>query len=315
MLEFVNVSYYANCCNMKFINPKIDLAFKKIFSASESKDILINFLNAILYEGEQVIEDLEINDLIEADQICGVKDTYLDVKAKTNDSRIAIVEIQVINVPSFGKRVLHNTAKTYAMQLTQEERYEKLKQVMALKIADFEMFDDRTEGISRFVFKEQQKQFDYPDTEIELVFVELPKFTKELGDLENAAEKWIYFIKNTSNLVEIPKILSEIPEINKAYQIAISDNFTQEELTEIHNQELWIQDQKSALEMAREQATHTAQVSLILRQIMKRLGTIDLETENRIRVLSLAQLENLGDEVLDFKTHSDLTAWFQANLT
>ncbi|MGL5062485.1 MAG: DUF4351 domain-containing protein [Microcoleus sp.] len=46
---------------------------------------------------------------------------------------------------------------------------------------------------------------------------------------------------------------------------------------------------------------------------MKRLGAIEPEAENRIRVLSLAQLENLGDEVLDFKTPSDLTAWFQAN--
>jgi predicted transposase/invertase (TIGR01784 family) len=300
---------------MKFINPKIDLAFKKIFSSSENKDILIDFLNAILYEGNQVIADLEINDLIEADRVCGVKDTYLDVKAKTNDGRIAIVEIQVINLPSFGKRVLYNTAQTYAMQLTKEERYEKLKQVIALKIADFEMFDSQTEGISRFVFKEQQKQFDYPDTEIELVFVELPKFNKDLAKLENAAERWIYFIKNTSLLEEIPQKMSKFPAIYKAYQSAIADNFTYQELTEMHNQELWIQDQKSAIEMAREKATQTAQVSLILRQIMKRLGTIKPETENRIRVLSLAQLEKLGDEVLDFKTYSDLTAWFQANLT
>jgi hypothetical protein len=45
------------------------------------------------------------------------------------------------------------------------------------------------------------------------------------------------------------------------------------------------------------------------------LGTIEPEIENRIRVLSLAQLESLGDEVLDFQTQSDLTAWFQANFT
>lgn len=299
---------------MKFINPKIDLAFKKIFSTGESKDILINFLNALLYEGQSIIEDIEINDLTEAAQISGVKDTYLDVKAKTNDDRIAIVEIQVINVPSFGRRVLYNTAETYAMQLTPEERYEKLKQVIALKIVDFEMFENQTDVISRFVFKEKEQQFDRPDTEIELVFVELPKFNKKLAELENAAERWIYFMKNTSSLEEIPKALSEIPEINKAYQMAIADNFNQQELTELQNQELWIQDQRSAIEMAREQATQTAQVSLILRQIMKRLGTIDPEMENRIRVLSLAQLENLGDEVLDFKTQADLTTWLQANL-
>jgi predicted transposase/invertase (TIGR01784 family) len=47
---------------MRFIDPKIDFAFKKIFGSSDSKDILINFLNAILYEGQPLIEDLEIID-------------------------------------------------------------------------------------------------------------------------------------------------------------------------------------------------------------------------------------------------------------
>jgi predicted transposase/invertase (TIGR01784 family) len=32
-----------------FINPKTDFAFKKIFGSEQSKDILISFLNAIVY--------------------------------------------------------------------------------------------------------------------------------------------------------------------------------------------------------------------------------------------------------------------------
>jgi len=36
---------------MRFINPKTDYAFKKIFGSAESKDILISFLNALVYDG------------------------------------------------------------------------------------------------------------------------------------------------------------------------------------------------------------------------------------------------------------------------
>ncbi len=36
--------------SMNFINPKIDYAFKKIFGSEQSKDILISFLNALLYK-------------------------------------------------------------------------------------------------------------------------------------------------------------------------------------------------------------------------------------------------------------------------
>ena len=74
---------------MNFINPKTDFAFKKIFGSADSKDILISFLNAILYEAQPVIEDLEIIDPYLAPKIKGVKDTYLDVKAKIAGNKAA----------------------------------------------------------------------------------------------------------------------------------------------------------------------------------------------------------------------------------
>lgn len=298
---------------MRFINPKIDFAFKKIFGSSDSKDILINFLNAILYEAQPVIEDLEIIDSQPGNNTFGVQDTHLDVKATINDGRIALVEIQLLNVPSFGNRVLYNAAKSYSLQLTGEERYERLKTVISLKIADFEMFENQPEFMSRFVFQEKDQQFEYPDTEIELVFIELPKFSKELAELETTADQWIYFLENTSTLEAVPETLSAVPEIQKAFRIASGENFTQEELNELQKQELWIQDQQIAIDVAREQVTKTAQLSLILRQLVRRLGTIQPETENCIRQLGIQELEELGDAVLDFKQQSDLTAWLQAN--
>ncbi len=298
---------------MRFIDPKIDFAFKKIFGSSDSKDILINFLNAILYEAQPLIEDLEIIDSQPENPTLGAQETRLDVKATINGDRIALVEIQLINVPSFGNRVLYNAAKSYSQQLTGKDRYERLKTVISVKIADFEMFENQPEFMSRFVFQEKEQQFECPDTEIELVFIELPKFSKELAALETTADQWIYFIKNTSTLETVPETLSAVPEIQKAFRIAREDNFTQEELKELQKQELWIQDQQIAIEIAREQVTKTAQLSLILRQLVRRLGTIQPETENCIRKLSVEELENLGEAVLDFKHPSDLTAWLQAN--
>lgn len=298
---------------MRFIDPKIDFAFKKIFGSSDSKDILINFLNAILYEAQPLIEDLEIIDSQPENPTLGVQETRLDVKATINGDRIALVEIQLINVPSFGNRVLYNAAKSYSQQLTGKDRYERLKTVISLKIADFEMFENQPEFMSRFVFQEKEQQFECPDTAIELVFLELPKFSKELAALETTADQWIYFLKNTSTLETVPETLSAVPEIQKAFRIATEDNFTQEELKELQKQELWIQDQQIAIEIAREQVTKTAQLSLILRQLVRRLGTIQPETENSIRQLSVEELENLGEAVLDFNHPSDLTVWLQAN--
>lgn len=40
---------------MRFISPKIDYAFKKIFGSNQSKDILISFINAIIFDGKNKI--------------------------------------------------------------------------------------------------------------------------------------------------------------------------------------------------------------------------------------------------------------------
>lgn len=44
---------------MRFINPKTDFAFKKIFGSEERTDILISFLNALLFTNLKTQEGLE----------------------------------------------------------------------------------------------------------------------------------------------------------------------------------------------------------------------------------------------------------------
>ncbi|MFP4009083.1 MAG: Rpn family recombination-promoting nuclease/putative transposase, partial [Spirulinaceae cyanobacterium] len=185
---------------MRFINPKTDYAFKKIFGSSESRNILKSFLNALIYDGETVIESLEIINPNLPPPLQGLKDTYLDVKATLNNGTIVIIEMQVLNVQSFGKRVLFNAAKTYAFQLQAGEGYRMLKPVIALTLTDFEMFPGREPFVSRFIYREKSNGYVYPENDLELVFIELPKFTKELDQLETITDKWIYFIKSARSL-------------------------------------------------------------------------------------------------------------------
>ncbi|MFP4009291.1 MAG: Rpn family recombination-promoting nuclease/putative transposase [Spirulinaceae cyanobacterium] len=238
---------------MRFINPKTDYALKKIFGSEESKNILKSFLNALIYDGEAVIEDLEIINPNLPPELQGLKDTYLDVKAKLNDGTIVIIKMQVLNVQSFGKRVLFNAAKTYAFQLQSGEGYRMLKPVIALTLTDFEMFPSREHYVSRYIYREKSDSSLYPENEIELVFVELPKFAKELNQLETITEKWIYFIKSARSLTEIPDNMDNIPELNQAFVIANQANLTREELEDIERREMFIYDQQGAVALGREE--------------------------------------------------------------
>jgi predicted transposase/invertase (TIGR01784 family) len=298
---------------MVFINPKTDFAFKKIFGSTDSKDILISFLNALLYDGHSTIEDLEIIDPYSASRVRGLKDTYLDVKAKITGNKTVIIEMQVLNVAAFEKRILYNAAKAYSTQLKSGEGYSKLNPVIALTITDFVFLENREKVISHFVFKEKQESFDYPENELELLFVELPKFHKELDELETLTEKWIYFMKNTVYLETVPETMGTVPEIQKAFRIANQANLSREELEDLEKQEMFIEDQRGAIIKGIQEGRIQGQQELIMRQLVRRLGTIDSEIQDRIRQLSIDQLEKLGEAILDFTTASDLITWLQAN--
>ncbi len=233
---------------MNFINPKTDFAFKKIFGSETNKDILISFLNALIYNEEPVIQDLEFIDPYQAPKIKGIKDTYLDVKAKINDHETVIIEMQVLNLEGFEKRVLYNAAKSYSMQLVKGERYSLLNPVIALTITDFEMFEQIDSLISRFVLKEKQFLIDYPIYDLELVFVELPKFKKTLEQIETLTDKWLYFLKSARSLESIPENMGDVPAVRKAFEVANRINLTAIELDDLEKQEFFIYDFRNLAE-------------------------------------------------------------------
>ena len=117
---------------MKFLDVKTDFAFKKVFGSEGSKDILRSFLNSlVLFSEGEVIEDLIIVDPYQIPLIKGMKDTYVDVKAKLSSGTTVIIEMQILNVQGMEQRILYNAAKAYSTQLVQGERYHLLNPVIS----------------------------------------------------------------------------------------------------------------------------------------------------------------------------------------
>jgi predicted transposase/invertase (TIGR01784 family) len=215
---------------MRFLDVKTDYAFKRVFGSEGSLSVLIGFLNAILdYQGQHAIIDLTIVDPYQIPMLQGMKDTYVDVKAVLANGKHVIIEMQVLNVPGFEKRILHNAAKEYASQLQKGEDYTLLNPVIALTFTDFPMFEGCQEYISRFRLIERDKFIEYSD-DVELIFVELPKFKLELTDLKTIQDKWIYFLKNAGSLEYIPDSLASDPGINQAFTFANEAAMSREEL-------------------------------------------------------------------------------------
>jgi predicted transposase YdaD len=64
---------------------------------------------------------------------------------------------------------------------------------------------------------------------------------------------------------------------------------------------------------AEQQGELKGQQELVIRQLKRRVGNVSIDLEAQIKTLPLAQLEELGEALLDFSQMSDLIAWLKAN--
>jgi predicted transposase/invertase (TIGR01784 family) len=277
---------------MRFINPKTDFAFKKIFGSEQSHGILISFLNGMLYAGQSTIQDLAILNPYQAPKILGVKNTYLDIKAKLVTGKTVMIEMQVLPVEGFEKRILYNAAKAYSIQLKAGEDYPLLNPVIALTITDFVMFPEIEPVISQFILKEKQHLIDYPVDDLELVFVELPKFHKSLDQLDTLTDKWIYFLKHARDLSTVPTNMGTVVEIQQAFAIANQANLSPEELDELEHQSIFIQDQRGAITRATQQGRQQAQLEIARRL----LGMMDDAAIAATTGLPVTEIQKLREQ-------------------
>ena len=267
---------------MQFLDVKTDFAFKKVFGSAQSKEILIDFLNAIIdFEDEKII-DLTIVDPYQIPLLQGMKDSYVDVKAILSHHKTVIIEMQVLNVEGFEKRVLYNAAKTYSTQLRKAESYESLEPIIALTITDFLMFPEVHDIISYWHVREKEQFIKYSD-DIELIFIELPKFVKNDHELVTIADKWMYFIKHAGELDFIPTTFTE-PHLLEAFQIANTAGLSEEELDLQYKRRDFIFLQKGAIEKAKkdgkiEIVRKLVQEGLPLELIMRCTGFSNTEIE------------------------------------
>ena len=214
---------------MRYLNPKADLTFKKVFG--EHPDLVISFLNALLpFETpeEEIREVTYMNPELMPRSPLG-KDSIVDVRCRNGMGRQFIVEMQMMWTSAYRQRVLFNASKAYVKQLEAGGDYDLLQPVYSLNIVN----DTFSTGDSYY--------HDYRIVEVEgtgevieglrFVFVELPKFTpKNFGD-KRMLVLWLrYLTEINEKTLDVPKELMENPEIRKAVAELEESAFTEEQL-------------------------------------------------------------------------------------
>ena len=82
----------------------------------------------------------------------------------------------------------------------------------------------------------------------------MPKFNKQIDELETGFEKWLYLIKNLHKLDRIPEKLKENIFL-KLFETAEIAKFTQQEYQDYENSLKYYRDLKNSLDTAKEERT------------------------------------------------------------
>jgi len=274
---------------MKFVNPKNDVAFKKIFGSADKTNILISFLNAVLgLTGDKEIREVELLNPYQTPKLASFKNTILDIKAIDKREITYIIEMQIAHVLGIKKRFTYYTAKAYASQIERGEDYPKLNQVIFIGVLDFVLFEQNERYLTRHqILDAETHQQAFKD--LEMTFIELPKFSKGADEVQSLLEKWVYFIKHAEDLEVVPAHVAE-PALEDAYHTAEQFGWTPEDLEVYEYRGIRIQDQRGALESAREEGREEERMDTARK--MKADG-LDLALIAKYTGLSPAGIERL----------------------
>jgi predicted transposase/invertase (TIGR01784 family) len=234
----------------KFLDPKNDIAFKKIFGSEKNKDILIHFLNDILNPQDKII-DLEFLSTIQDPEIASKKQSIVDVLCRDSKGVQIIIEMQVAQTKGFEKRAQYYAAKAYSGQADKGGKYYSLKEIIFIAIADCVLFPDKKEYKSDHIILDKNT-YDHDLKDFSFTFIELPKFlkTKET-QLETMEEKWIYFFKYADETSEedLNKIIGSDEIIKKAYEELNRFNWSEKEYIAYEREIKRIRDNEAVLEL------------------------------------------------------------------
>ncbi len=215
---------------MRYLDPKADLTFKKIFG--EHKDLLISLLNALLpLADDEQIESVEyLSPELVPETYVG-KNSIVDVRCRDVKGRLFIVEMQMLWTEAFKQRVLFNASKAFVRQLDKKRKYELLQPVYSLNLVNETFMKDYPDEFIHNYSVVHELHSDEIIEGLHFTFVELPKFQAHSLKEKKMAVLWLRFLTEIDEQTkQAPQELLDNPETRKALKAVEESAMTQNEL-------------------------------------------------------------------------------------
>jgi len=182
------------------IDPKVDYAFKHLFGRDATKSLLISVIDSVLKPAPgHEIRDIELRNPFNPKESLDDKLCILDIKARDQSGRQFNVEMQMLSMHSYVKRILFYWTTLHREQLLEGDPYEGLRPTISISFLNHVLFPEVTDFHLRFRLLEQNYHFPLSE-DIEFHVLELPKFTKTADQLAGDLDIWLYFLRNAEKM-------------------------------------------------------------------------------------------------------------------
>lgn len=214
----------------KYINPYTDFGFKLLFGTAMNKELLISFLNALLFK-EETVKDVTYLNAEHLDTQEYDRRAVFDVYCENEKGEKFLVEMQRGEQQFFKDRSVYYATFPIREQSQRGKWDYELKAVYIIGILNF-TFND-TDGD---YFHHEVKLVDLYTHKVfydklTFIYLEMPKFNKKEDELESMFDKWLFVLRNLSSLFERPRALQN-RVFDRLFEAAEIAKFNPKELGE-----------------------------------------------------------------------------------
>jgi predicted transposase/invertase (TIGR01784 family) len=266
-----------------FLDPKNDFAFKRLFGVEKHKNILIQFLNDIFDGVHPRIEDVEFLKTVQDPEIALSRQSIVDVLCRDITGRQFIIEMQCAGDSHFLNRAKAYACRVYLNQRVKKDKngdndYGDMKPVIFLAIVNYVLFPNKRKYLSHHKHLDIET-FECDIEGLSFSFLELRKLDKELHELNNNLEKWVYFFRNAPSTGpgELEEISKNSPMIKEAYGALAEYAFTPEELREYERYDMQKDAEKTRLKDAKAEGIAEGKIE----------GKAEAKRETAVNLLSM----------------------------
>ena len=214
----------------KYINPYTDFGFKLLFGTAMNKELLISFLNALLFK-EETVKDVTYLNAEHLDTQEYDRRAVFDVYCENEKGEKFLVEMQRGEQQFFKDRSVYYATFPIREQSQRGKWDYELKAVYIIGILNFTFNDTDGDYFHHEVMLVDLYTHKVFYDKLTFIYLEMPKFNKKEDELESMFDKWLFVLRNLSSLFERPRALQN-RVFDRLFEAAEIAKFNPKELGE-----------------------------------------------------------------------------------